>query len=285
MRRLAEVSDRQPATEVKWLSSLEDASKGGDLCILATQAQGRCQMVRDVTETLEYSSFLLEKLVAQSVQEMEGLIQYSRAQGLSAWVNCKSRAYEFHQQAKQRLDRDEPVIFNVVGGNDGLATNGIHAADLFAFYDETDWIKSDGSMIDPILHPSKRSNAVFDLSGTLQGHTKKGSRLTISLAADHHNWGHISIGSRQYRCIVDHGQRMAFESDEESGWAWRQAPFAGPILISEMTKDFAADILASGSCALPNLEQSLVAHRFILSELQPHFGRLLDRSTDLCPVT
>lgn len=283
--RLEEIKDKAPGTVYRWLSSLAEASPQGDLCIVATLTEGRCQLVREVTTTLGYTSFLLEKLAAQSVREMEGLIEFSKAQGLSAWVNCKERAYAFHRRAKERLDPNDPIIFNVMGGNHGLANNGIHSADLFTFYDETAWIESAGSRIDPVLHSSKRGSAVFDLSGTLEGYTEKGSRFTLSYAKDHDNWAHMSLGSRRYRCVVDHLQRVAFESDEASGWVWREVPFEGPILISEMTRDFAADILASGSCALPTLEQSLVSHRFILSELQPVFGRLLDRKTDWCPVT
>ena len=283
--RLAEVPQCSPGTEFCWLSSLDQANRDGDLCIVATQAQGRCQLVREVAETLGYSSFILEKLAAQSVQEMEDLIQFSRAHGLSAWVNCKSRVYRFHQRAKQRLDPDDPIIFHVVGGNYGIATGGIHHASLFAFYDEAECIKGAGSRIDPVLHRSKRGDALFDLSGSLSGYTQKGSQFMLSYAGDHHNGEHISISTRRYRCIVDHLQRVAFESDEDSGWTWRESPFDGPILISEMTKEFASDILSSGSCKLPTLGESLVAHRFILGELQPHFSRLLGRPLELCPVT
>ena len=59
--RLAEIPDRRATTTFRWLSSLEDASIGGDLCIVATQADIRCQVVRQVAESLAYSNFLLEK--------------------------------------------------------------------------------------------------------------------------------------------------------------------------------------------------------------------------------
>lgn len=281
--RLAEVIDRNARITVRWLSALEDVSRGGDLCIVATQAQGRCQVVCQVAETRGHTSFLLEKLVAQSTGEYERLIESCRERGVSAWVNCKMRAYPFHQRAKQRLDPSEPLIFSVTGGNHGLANNGIHATDLFAFYDGASWIEPGGSAIDPMLHQTKRG--LFDLSGTLHGSTKKGSHFTLSFASDHQQSEQIVIMSRRYRCIVDHIQRWAVESDAESGWAWRPVPFEGNLLVSEMTKVFVMDILASGRCKLPTLEESLVAHRFILGALRPHFSRLLEREVEQCPVT
>ena len=283
--RLKEVQDKNPSITYRWLPSLETASTGGGLCILATRAEGRGQLVRDVVETLGYSSFILEKIVEQSVEDIENLIQFSKEKGITAWVNFKTRAYRFHQRVKRQLDSSEPVTLNTIGSNHGLATNGIHSVDLFAFYDEGLWVKSAVSEIDPILHPSKRGETVFDLSGVLRGYSEKGSQLTVAFTQDPGTWAHTTITTSHYRCIVDHLHRKAIESEAESPRAWREIPFDGPILISEMTRDFAADILKIGTCELPTLEESLVSHRFIFGELQPHFSRLLGRNIKRCPVT
>ena len=283
--RLAETAQHASPTEVRWLTTLDEASPGEGLCIIATRAENRCQLTKTVAHRLGYRLFLLEKMVGQSVSEVEGLAAYSRSEELSIWTNHKARAYPFHLGVKEKLAFEDPVVFSAVGGNHGLATNGVHAADLFAFYDGSDTIKSAGSHVDPVLHPSKRGGELFDLSGTLMGYTDKGGKFTLSYAADHQNSDQFSISTRRYRCIVDHLQRWAVESAEESSWVWRSIPFEDRVLVSEMTADFASDILVSGSCSLPTLDQSLVAHRFILNELQPHFERLLDRTLDLCPVT
>lgn len=281
--RLAETPERCPATQVRWLSSLEGASRGGALCIVATQAQGRAQLVRQAADTRGYTRFLLEKLVAPSIAECEELADESRARGLSVWVNCQTRAYPFHQRVKAKLDPGEPMVLSVVGGNLGLATNGIHNVDLFVFYDGASRIDSAGSSIDPMLH--KTSRGQWDLSGTLQASTEKGSRFTLTYAGDHRLSEQLSIGSRRYRCVVDHTQRWAVESDAASGWAWRPVPFEDEILVSRMTRTFASEILAAGRCELPTLEESLVSHRFLLGELQPHFSRLMERELACLPVT
>ena len=284
-RRLEELSDRQPGIRLRWLSSLDDATRQGALCVVATQAKPRCQIVQYVARQLGYSAFLLEKVVGQSVQEIEELAGFARGRGVSAWVNCKTRAYPIHQRAKARLDAREPILLSTTGGNHGLANNGIHVADLFAFYDEAGRIELAGSSIDEILHPSKRAADVFDLSGTLCGRTDKGSRVVLTYAGDHLLSEQIVLASRRYRLVVDQLQRWAMESDEASGWAWRAVPFEGDLTVSAMTRRFAADILTRGSCELPTLEESLVAHRFILMALQPHFNRLLDQALAACPVT
>ena len=284
-QRLAETSQSRFPDSVRWLSSLEEASEDGDLCIVATQAEGRCALVRDIIDALGYSSFLMEKIVGQSVSEIDQLLDYSRDRGVCSWVNFQTRSYPFHKMVKQRLHPGDPVIFSAVGGNHGLATNGVHNADLFAFYAGADCIKSAGASVDPVLHPSKRGESLFELSGTLSGYSENGSHFTLSYAQDHATSEQISISTQRYRCIVDHVQRWAVESDADTEWAWQQVPFEGNIQVSHMTKAFASDILASGWCELPTLEEAMPAHRFVLTELQPHFSRLLGRDFDRCPVT
>ncbi|MBI3616055.1 MAG: Gfo/Idh/MocA family oxidoreductase [Candidatus Omnitrophica bacterium] len=285
-KRLQEMRRVQGGSpKVRWLSRLEEASPGGDLCIVATQARGRCQLVQETAQILGYSNFILEKIVGQSVQELEDLAQFCVNQDLSIWVNLKSRAYPIHQRIKKILKPDEPILFSTVGGNHGLANNGIHAADLFAFYDGSERIQEAASSIDPVLHPSKRGSGLFDLSGTLIGRTERGGRFVLSYAGDHLLSEQISITTRSYRCIVDHNERWAVESNAASGWIWRPAPVDGELLVSQMTREFALDILTQGRCALPTLRESLVAHRFILEAVKPHFNRLLGKEVALCPVT
>ena len=283
--RVAEVEKRQPSIAYRWLSSIEEASKGGDLCIVATQADARCQVVREVARSLDYSSFLLEKMVAQSVRDYEGLMAFSREKGLSVWVNCKTRVHPSHKRVKEHLDPAEPIVFSVVGGNHGLANNGVHVADLFAYYDSADRIESAGARIDPILHPSKRGNGMFDLSGMLQGYTKKGSHFTLSFAAGHDVPPYYTVISPRYRAIVDDMMKWFYESTKEAGWSWRQVPFEANLMVSNMTRTFAADILKSGRCELPTLDECFPAHHFILTELQPHFNKLLGTEVDRCPAT
>ena len=283
--RVGQVSDRNEAIAYRWIESLAEASERGDLCIVATQADVRCRVVRDVAEKLGYSAFLIEKMVAQSLADYDALLEFARQRGVSVWVNCKTRAHASHRRVKEHLDPSEPLMLTHLGGNHGLANNGIHAADLFAFYDEASWIKGSGSRVDPKLHASKKRKGTFDLSGTLMGRSDKGSQFVLSFTADDEAPPYFSIFSPRYRAIVDDMMRTFYESTEESGWQWKSIPLEENMMVSNMTRRFVTDILASNACELPTLEQCYPAHRFILEELQPHFQKLLDNSSDRCPVT
>lgn len=284
-RFLSEVSPLPHHIRFNWHQDLQEASREGDLCILATQARNRFELLEQIATRLAYPSFLIEKIVAQSVKEYKDMLGLAKLQNLSIWVNCKTRAYPIHKRIKKFLDPQSPIIFTSVGGNHGLANNGVHTADIFMFHDGCNAIRSTGVYIDPILHPSKRGSEILDLSGTLQGVTPKGSQFSISFAKDHALSEQITIVSKDYRCIVDHMQRWALESSPETKWLWKPVPFEGNLMVSEMTKAFASDILNHGRCDLPTLEDCFLPHAFILETLQPHFNKLMGKDLNYCPVT
>lgn len=282
--RLQQVADRQPNVRVRWLPELTEAAPGGDLCIVATQAAGRLALVEQAA-AMGYRAFLLEKIVTQSAAEYRDLLAMTDARGLSVWVNCQERTYPFHQAVRARIEPSEPVVFASVGGNHGLACNGIHLADLFAFYTGGQAIKSAGAYIAPILHSSKRGSSIYDLSGSLHGYTANGSQMMIAFAGGHHAPYQITIGTRRARWAVDYANQWAWESREEGGWAWAPMQFEGELRVSYTTRQFATEILTKHKCSLPTLAEAFTAHRFILDELLPHFNRLLGRQADYCPVT
>lgn len=282
--RLNEVPDRKVA-DIRWLSNLQEADPEGALCIVATRADVRVALVRQIAATLGYRSFLLEKIVAQSVPDYRNLMGFAQEKGLSVWVNCKARAHASHRHIKARLDPHLPVIFTAQGGNHGLANNGLHAADLFAFYDGGGAIECVHSQIEPKVYPTKRGNGIFDLNGTLIGRSKKGSQFLLSFVGEHDSPGHFTVLSAKYRAIVDDMKKLLYESSSESGWAWQPVSFDANLAVSYMTRAFASDILQKGRCELPTLEECYPAHEFILSALRPHFNALLGRESDSCPVT
>ena len=283
--RVDQVEDRNPEIRYRWLTTLDEASREGDLCVVATQADIRCSIVRDVADRSSYNRFLLEKIVAQSVDDYDDLLALARTRGLSVWVNCKKRGHEAHRTVKARLNPNQPLILSVIGGNHGLATQGVHAADLFAFYDGASRIEGGEVQVDPVLHPTKRGPGVSELSGTLNGRSEKGSRFFLSLDSTHRAPPIFSVVSDVYRAVVDDMTRSFYESAAESGWQWSQVPYNQDLKVSTMTRSFVRDILQTGGCELPTLEECRPAHDFILTALRPHFSRLIGRELDRSPVT
>ena len=283
--RLNEMSDCQSSISFRWLTKLNEASKEADLCVLATQADCRLDLFQEIIKLINCKKFIFEKLVAQSMKEYEELLSIASGRNLSIWINCKARAHDSHKRVKSNLDLKDPIIFTVSGGNHGLANNGVHAADLFVFFDGAKKIEWDGGHIDPILHPSKRGNRIFDLSGTMVGHTEKGSHFAITFSGDHVGPTQFVVMSKRYRAVIDDVTKWFYESTAESGWKWKKVPFDSDLMVSNMSRTFVRNILSYGGCELPTLQECYPAHQFILENLQPHFDKILGEQINRCPVT
>ncbi len=283
--RLGEARDINPLLTVSWLSRIEEVNPQVDLCIIATLAKGRLQLVRAIAGHVQAKNFMVEKVVCQSLAEYKELMGFAAEKRLNIWVNCKTRAYAIHQYIKTKLDPKDPVIFSFVGGNDGLGTCGIHEADLFMFYDGGSQIHLKDALVDNLLHPSKRGADIFELSGTLIGHTDKGSRFQVTFMDQPMAPDILTILTPRSRFIIDHFKKFALESYEHRQWEWTTVPIEENWMVSHMSKQFAADILDSGQCRLPTLNDCWPAHEFISNALTPHFNRLLNKNLDYCPIT
>lgn len=283
--RLKEMADLNPKIQINWTVDLNKISSSWDLCVVATQAKGRSELIKRIASSGRVTNFLIEKIVTQSLEEYEDLLRFADNLRLSIWVNCKTRTYQIHKYIKSRLDVEQPILFYVIGGNHGLANNGIHEADLFVYYDEAREILPLGKRIDPFLHPSRRGPDVYDLSGTLCGYTSKGSILMLSFAPHSGSPDQISIVGSQSRFIIDHFQKFAYESYAKEDWRWKKITIGEDWMVSTMTKAFVRDILQKRGCELPNLQECFVAHKFILNELNDDFNRLLNTNNNCCPVT
>ncbi len=281
--RLKEMLDKNSGISYRWLKSIESSANEVDLCIVATSACGRTKLIKEIFERTGVKKFIIEKLVAQSLEEYQELMDFAQRQNLNIWVNCPTRSYAVHQYIKSQVDPLEPFIFSQIGGNFGLACNGIHYADLFLFYDQADDIVSTGATIDPILHPSKRGKDFFDLSGTLTGYSFKGSKIILSYASDHVLPDVVTIITKRSRFMVDIISDWAVESS--LGGPWQKILAQSNTHVSYTTQTFCADIFSQSSCALPTLQECWPAHRYILTETLPHFNRLLKTKNQFCPTT
>lgn len=283
--RLGELSDLNKAIKFNWFNELNEESANGDLCIIATQADVRCDILKQAAGKLGYKKFLIEKIVSQSVEDYQDLMTFCEMNDVLVWVNCKGRAYAIHKYIKSCLNADEPLLFSVIGGNHGLANIGVHVIDLFVFFDDSKRLKNFGMQIDPILHSSKRGPQVCDLSGSICGYSDKGSKFMLSFIGDNRSPDHTAIHTPSSRFIIDHFQKFAYESHLSLDWQWRNIAIDENWNVSHMSKAFVADILIKDKCELPTLSQCFLSHEFILKELLPHFNRLLKKEDKYCPVT
>ncbi|MFN0116725.1 MAG: Gfo/Idh/MocA family oxidoreductase [Elusimicrobiota bacterium] len=283
--RVESISNRNKFIEYQWIQDISKISSQYDLIVVATQATERVQIIKELIAKNISRKFFIEKVVAQSTSEYESLLSVCEKNNIKIWVNLKSRLHPSHLRVKQKLNSEEKIVFHVLGGNHGLGNNGVHVADLFIYFSNQKKINLQKESIDLILHRSKRSNEIFDLSGELYGNTDKGDSFFLSFQKDNLAFPLFYISSASYRAIVDDSNKWMLEATEAGKWKWEPYNIDKNIMVSELSTVIVSDILTKQQCSLPLLDEAYGSHQFILDALHPTFKKLIKNDLELCPIT
>ena len=133
-QRLAEVT-QATRHEVNFTSLLEEAPRQLDLALVVTPAHCRSDVVSAITAQHEVDAWILEKVLAQSAQQVEQIERCLTGQS-QVWVNTPRRLMAWHQAIKEKVLPSSPEALQVrmSGGHWGLACNAIHFIDLVSWW-------------------------------------------------------------------------------------------------------------------------------------------------------
>ena len=280
--RMNQIAFDKESLLVNFHDSISSAGSGFDLCIIATQANGREEIFKEVFQ-LGIKNILTEKIVCQSLSAYEEILNNEAKSDVNVWVNCKTRAYPVWKYIKSKIGDNEEVLYHSIGGNHGLCTNGIHSLDLFAFISNSDKFTDQHSRIDPVLQITKRNK--YDLSGDFRLGGANNSRCIIDYTAGNLSSVLEIVTTPTHRWVLDHATRQAFEGCFDKNWVLEPILFEGDLSVSNMSKAFINDILVTGSCELPTLEQTFAAHEYLFKVTLPVFNTLLGKQDEICPCT
>lgn len=255
--------------------SLAELPRQVDVAIVATPADIRPAIVAEISEQSMVSYWILEKVLARSV---EALQQINNSVGTSgqAWVNTPRRALPWHQAIKDTLVPGRPMQLRVDGGDWGLACNSIHFIDMFAWLtgETLEDCLTDG--LNPQWVASKRLGNM-EVMGTLEARFSGGSNMQLIARS----------GDVVYDFEFTDGEHV-WHMDEASGKATRSGGLTIPGRIpyqSEVTGGLVETLLETGSCGLPTLDQSTQIHSVFLRSLLSHWQRHVNAYATEVPIT
>ena len=220
--------------KVTFLSSFEKIPKKINIAIVATNADVRPQVVKQIGTNSEVCYWILEKVLAQStimLSEILALTQNSSG----AWANIPRRLMAWHKQIRERLRSESTLKITGIGSLWGLACNGTHYLDLVSWWTDEKLRKIDTSKLDSKWIESKRKG-FYEITGKITADYSGGTRLVLESRQE---------GS-PFKMKVE-GQNSVWEIDEIKGVA------VGPdgVMImgknemqSSMTSKLVDDLLA-----------------------------------------
>lgn len=282
-QRFAEVATADGLVELVLGDSFAALPTALDAVIVATNADRRADVVRQLLDRATVRFLILEKVLFQRDDDYVAIGDRLAAAGVKTWVNCPRRMQPGYQQLRQELRDQTPFAMRVTGSGWGLACNGIHFLDLAALLASRDDLQIAEADLSSNVVPSKRAGFV-ELFGRVRGAFGDGSTIELvcpteavePIAMDLET-AQLRIAIREDRQEVRIGSRTGDEPE-------RIVPLP-PVYQSQLSQLVVQDLLDRGDCALTPYAESCRLHRPFLAALLAHYRRHVDVAATVCPIT
>ena len=274
--RLDEIQYNKKQFKFQWHKNFQTLDGSSDLVIIATLSEGRVALVEKLLK-MGYSRFLLEKLVCQSTNEYEHLLQLIKEFHAKGWVNTRCRYFKSYQKIKQFYKNPTKFSLNVISGDTGLSTGAIHYIDLFSWISNSKEIKLNGDLLFDEIYKNKRGKDFVEFGGTIVGSTKKKSSFTISYFPGKPSLI-VSISDGNHQIIIDEYNEKILYSD------FKKFDFKLEN-VSTLTTNIVNDILSNDSCLLPTINYSFNHHSEIFKIFSLQLEKIKNKKLKKCPIT
>lgn len=235
-----------------------------DLAVITTTASVRRPVLDEILARHELSTTILEKVLFQTVGDLDAVGAALAERDVAAFVNCSRRTFPGYQAIRDdlRAAGPAPVDITVTGNRFGLASNAVHFLDLAEFLGAAAVTDVDAAALAPGSQPAKRPGNV-EIFGTLRAGLDDGGQISVTCADDEPVQVSVTVaaGGTTYR--ID---ELARTVDDGSG----ARPFVSQH-VSETTEIY-QDALSTRSCVLTPYGDSARQHRHYLTALQSHLG-------------
>src|SRR5262245_42311402 len=164
---------RSSKVSANYSRSLDALEHDIDVAIIATNADVRAQIVRELISLKHLGALLLEKVLFTKPGDYRDVAFLVRERSIKAWVNCARRAWPFYRRLHERLASSVVREVNVSGVDWGLGCNAIHMLDLAAWLSRSSSYTVDSVTLDNEIRPAKRRGFV-EFTGALSGSFENG---------------------------------------------------------------------------------------------------------------
>lgn len=252
-----------------------------DLVIVATTADVRLNIVRQVADRSDVDHWILEKLVTLNPTEIPRFIATTDS-AKCTWVNLPYRAMKWHNEIASVLTDSGPLKVTVEGSGYGLLTNAIHYLDLVTYWTKAEVVSLVCDFGPSDFIPSKRSGFV-EANGAIHVSYSDGSmmKMTCDSVAEPDR---VSLGLN----LTLTNDRHFWQMDEVAGTFVETGgvTLKGRVeLQSELTAGLVSKILLTGRCALPRLDQTTHAHEILLQSVNEVWRLKPDNESRWAPIT
>ena len=278
----AEQVQKTRGTSISFFSKLQDTNtESYDLAIIATGSKNRAAIIESLLKEKKVFHIIIEKVLFQSIEEYWIVDELLESQNVEAWVNCPRRSYPIYNQLFNTLNNADsiPKFMHVSGGSWGLACNGIHFIDLFAYLSKSKVESVSTSNLTNSIFESKRKG-YLEFFGTLNITFQNGAKVSLT-CLDQEKDVELKIGTAQFEvnlnetkgiCLHDRGETSLSSSFEM-------------LRQSDLTEVWIESLNKGGEPSLPRYKESKELHLKFIESLLAFYNDLTKENHSCLPIT
>jgi len=255
-----------------------------DLCIISTSSNVRLNVLKQLIFNFSVKNIILEKVLFQSIEELDEAKRIISEKKINCWVNCFRREEMFWKEMKEFFLRNSNMKLYYGKSDWGMCCNSIHIIDLvvWLFNDKIKHIEN--FKLDNTIYESKR-HGFIELTGILSGELENGG--TFVLESTHgipQEKAEFEINSDTRKLKVNEEEGKGVLYRKENNWIPEEYEFHIPFQ-SEKTQKIVKKILETEQCDLTTLNESIEIHKPLLHSFIDHLNKISDSKYTYCPIT
>lgn len=250
-------------------SALNAIPSSVDIAIIATAADIRMTVLRELLSLSSIRYLILEKVLFQRLEDFEEAAQLLKSKQVKAFVNCPRRYFP-HYQKLHAAAFSEDWTMRVSGSNWGLACNAIHFIDLYNYLSGNTPSRFDTSNLEEQIVPSKRPGFI-ELNGKLQC---TDNRFSVECLTEEGHPITVELRNATQHIVIHEGKGQidGFASAYEA------------LPLSKMAHLPVEQLLLNANCELTPYSISAALHKPFVSALMQFAKNKIDLKNGL-PIT
>ena len=263
-------------------NKIKDLPDTIDLVIVATSANVRAPIIKNLIAQKKVCYMVLEKVLFQRVEDYYEIGKLLEHHNVKTWVNCPRRMMIGYKRIQEIFNQERLQNVVIQGGNWGLGCNSIHMIDLISYFiGSKKGLVCNGELLDKTIIESKRSG-FLEFTGTLSGKIGDDTRFIITSNANNDEPIIMYFFGGKTTLIVKENEKKAFFTTD--GLQYQDMDL--PILFqSQLSNIFIEEILKTGDCELTQYDISTELHIPIIKTFIKHQIQYGEGDDELCMIT
>lgn len=280
--RYYQIENRDHVKDIAFYDSIAKLSENIDLCIIATGADVRAKVIKELLPSKNVTNLILEKVLFQTINDYTDIEQILTNTNTKCWVNHPRRMYPTYKNLKEELKDANQISYSFQGGDWGLGCNALHFIDHLSYLSGENALEVNNEFLDTKIYNSKRNNFI-EFNGLLVG---KLNTHTFSLYSNRQMLpSTFTISSDVLVVKIEEAKGNMQIARKKNNWEWEIIEEKIIYFQSELSQVLIEDILIKGQCFLPTYEEAKQLHVPFIKCLLNHMGKVTGEKHTLCPIT